>query len=52
VPARDIPHLVGLHLEGRLPVDRLISHRLGLDDVNAGFDRLAAGEAVRQVIVC
>lgn len=51
VPERDIPRLIALHLDGRLPVDRLISHRIALDDVNAAFDRLAAGEAVRQVVV-
>lgn len=51
VPHRDIPYLVDLYREGRLPVDRLLTHRIGLDDVNAGFDRLASGEAVRQAIL-
>jgi Zn-dependent alcohol dehydrogenase len=51
VPARDIPRFVDLHLAGRLPVERLLTHRLALDEVNAGFDRLASGEAVRQVVV-
>jgi alcohol dehydrogenase len=50
VPAREIPYLVEQHLAGRLPVDRLITHRIELDDVNEGFDRLASGEAIRQVI--
>jgi alcohol dehydrogenase len=51
VPERDIPRLIGLYRDGRLPVDRLLTHRIGLDDVNTGFDRLARGEAVRQAIV-
>ncbi len=51
VPARDIPHYIDLFKAGRLPVDRLITHRLKLDQINEGFDRLAAGEAVRQVIL-
>ncbi len=51
VPRRDIPRLVALHREGRLPVERLLTHRLALDDLNAGFDRLAHGEAVRQAVV-
>jgi alcohol dehydrogenase len=51
VPERDIPRLVGLYQAGRLPVDRLITHRLGLDELNEGFDRLARGEAVRQVVL-
>ena len=50
VPGRDIPRLVSLYRAGRLPVDRLVTHRLELDEVNAGLDRLARGEAVRQVI--
>jgi alcohol dehydrogenase len=51
VPARDIPRFVELHRAGRLPVERLLTHRLGLEEVNEGFDRLASGEAVRQVVV-
>lgn len=51
VPARDIPHYIALYRAGRLPVDKLITHRLTLDQINEGFDRLAAGEAVRQVIL-
>ena len=31
-------------------VDRLLSERLRLDDINAAFDRLAAGESIRQVV--
>jgi Zn-dependent alcohol dehydrogenase len=51
VPERDIPRLVALYRAGRLPVDRLVTHRLGLDELNEGLDRLARGEAVRQVVV-
>jgi alcohol dehydrogenase len=46
-----VPRLVEQYRAGRLPVDRLLTHRLALEDVNEGFDRLAAGEAVRQAIV-
>jgi Zn-dependent alcohol dehydrogenase len=51
VPQRDIPRYVALYRAGRLPVDRLLTHRLKLDELNAGFDRLARGEAVRQVVL-
>jgi alcohol dehydrogenase len=50
VPTRDIPRYVALHRAGRLPVDRLVSGYLTLADINAGFDELHAGRAVRQVI--
>ena len=51
VPARDIPRLVDLHLQGLLPVERLLSHRIAPTELNEGFDRLARGEAVRQAVV-
>jgi alcohol dehydrogenase len=51
VPLRDLPRFVALYQAGRLPVDRLLTHRLTLDEVNLGFDRLTDGAAVRQVIV-
>jgi alcohol dehydrogenase len=50
VPRRDIPRLIGLYQSGKLPVDELISPALILDEVNIGFDRLAQGSAIRQVI--
>ena len=50
VPSRDIPRFVALYRAGQLPVDRLLTHTLALEEINLGFDRLAAGEAVRQVV--
>jgi alcohol dehydrogenase len=51
VPARDIPRFISLYRAGRRPVDRLLTHRLTLDDLAVGFERLAAGDGVRQVVV-
>ncbi|MEW6168633.1 MAG: zinc-dependent alcohol dehydrogenase family protein [Pseudomonadota bacterium] len=51
VPSRDLPRYIALYRAGRLPVDRLLTHRLALDEINAAFDRLASGEAVRQVVL-
>lgn len=50
VPARDIPRYISLFQDKKLPVDRLLTHRLSLEDLNEGFERLAAGEALRQVL--
>jgi alcohol dehydrogenase len=50
VPSRDVPLFVELWRSGRLPVERLISSTISLDDVNAGMDALADGLAVRQVV--
>jgi alcohol dehydrogenase len=50
VPSRDIPRYVALYRDGRLPVDRLLSGVIALDDINAGFDRLHAGEVARLIV--
>ncbi len=51
VPERDIPRFIALYQQGLLPVDRLMSERIGLDDINEGFDRLADGASVRQILL-
>ncbi len=51
VPRRDIPNYIQLQQNGSLPVDDLMSERIKLDDVNEGFDKLASGETVRQLIM-
>ena len=51
VPARDIPRYIDLYRRGKLPVDRLMGERLALDDINRGFDRLASGGALRDVVL-
>lgn len=50
VPLRDLPRYIALYRGGKLPVDRLMSERLTLDQINEGFDRLHEGKTVRQVI--
>jgi Zn-dependent alcohol dehydrogenase len=51
VPKRDIPRFIDMYKAGRLPVDRLLTHKLTLDELNEGFDRLAAGQGVRQAVI-
>ena len=50
VPARDIPRFVELWRDGKLPVEKLVSATLALDEINSGMDELADGRAVRQII--
>lgn len=50
VPRRDIGRYLGLYQAGKLPVDKLHTHTLRLDEINQGFDRLAQAQAVRQLI--
>lgn len=51
VPRRDIGRFISLYRNGRLPVDRLLTGTLKLEQINEGFDRLHRGEAIRQVIL-
>ena len=51
IPSRDIPTYIELYKTGRLDVEKLISHRIKLEDINDGFERLAQGDALRQIIL-
>jgi alcohol dehydrogenase len=51
VPSRDVPRYIALYQQGRLPVDKLLTGRLALADINHGFDLLHEGKAIRQVVV-
>ena len=50
-PQRDIPRYISLWKAGRMPVDRLQSASMPLDRINEAFEALAAGQAVRQVLL-
>jgi len=45
-----VPELVDLYMAGDIDVDPFISHRIGLDDVNRGFDLMEAQDGIRSVI--
>jgi alcohol dehydrogenase len=49
-PERDFLTILDLYRRGRLPLDRLVSHRLPLDRIEDAFALLRAGEARRAVI--
>lgn len=49
-PSVDIPRFVDLYMNGKLPVDKLISHIYSLDQINDAFDALKRGEAIRSVV--
>jgi alcohol dehydrogenase len=51
VPTRDIPRYIGWYQAGKLPVKRLLSEHISLDQINEGFDRLAASQSIRQIVM-
>jgi alcohol dehydrogenase len=50
IPQRDIPRLIHLYQAGKLPLDALLSPSIALEEINQGFDRLAQGTAIRQLV--
>ncbi|WP_338000212.1 zinc-dependent alcohol dehydrogenase family protein [Alicyclobacillus sp. ALC3] len=50
VPKRDIPRFISMFRRGLLPIDRLVSQTISLNDINTGFDLLNSG-AVSRVVV-
>jgi len=51
LPSRDFPMLIDLYLQGRLPLDRFVSERIGLGDVEAAFEKMHRGEVLRSVVM-
>ena len=51
VPQRDIPRFIALYRAGKLPVNKLLTGVLTLEQINEGFDLLDQGKAIRQVVV-
>jgi alcohol dehydrogenase len=49
-PERDFPHTLDLYREGRLPLDRLVTHRLSLEEAERGFELMHSGDAIRVVL--
>jgi Zn-dependent alcohol dehydrogenase len=50
IPARDIPRYIQLYQRGKLPVNKLLSEIVSLEELNDAFDRLADGKSIRQVM--
>ena len=51
LPSRDFPMLVDLYQQGRLDLDAFVSERIGLDDIEAAFDKMHHGDVLRSVVM-
>jgi S-(hydroxymethyl)mycothiol dehydrogenase len=51
LPSRDFPMLVDLYLQGRLDLDGFVSETIGLDAIEAAFEKMEHGEVLRSVVV-
>ena len=51
LPSRDFPMLVDLYTSGRLDLDAFVTEEIGIDDVEAAFDKMHHGDVLRSVVV-
>jgi S-(hydroxymethyl)mycothiol dehydrogenase len=51
LPSRDFPMLVDLYQQGRLDLDAFVTEEIGIDDVEAAFERMHHGDVLRSVVV-
>jgi S-(hydroxymethyl)mycothiol dehydrogenase len=50
LPSRDFPMLIDLYLQGRLDLDRFVSERIHLEDVEEAFHKMERGDVLRSVV--
>ena len=51
LPERDFPTYVDLYQQGRLPLEKFVTERIGIDDVEKAFETMHRGEVLRSVVV-
>ena len=47
----DVPRIVDWYMEGRINIDDMITHTMGLQDINKAFDLMRSGESIRSVVL-
>ncbi len=47
----DVPGIVDMYMDGKIEIDPMITHVLGLEEINRGFELMHAGESIRAVVV-
>jgi S-(hydroxymethyl)mycothiol dehydrogenase len=51
LPERDFPTLVSLYQQGRLPLDRFVTERISIGDIEEAFEKMHHGQVLRSVVV-
>jgi S-(hydroxymethyl)mycothiol dehydrogenase len=51
LPERDFPTLIDLYRQGRLPLEKFVSERIGLEGIEDAFHKMHAGEGLRSVVI-
>lgn len=50
-PSVDFSRIASLYADGLLPLDLLVTERIGLEDVNDALDAMRRGDGARRVVV-
>lgn len=48
---RDAPRIARMYLDGRIELDKLVSQRIALEEINEGFQAMLKGDGARNVII-
>ena len=51
LPERDFPMYVSLFQQGKFPLDKFVSERVGIDEVEDAFETMKKGNVLRSVVV-
>jgi len=46
----DVPSIVDMYMDGRIQIDPLITHKMGIEDINKAFELMHKGESIRSVV--
>ena len=46
----DVPKIVDWYMEGKIDIDRLITHTMPIEQINDAFDLMHKGESIRSVV--
>jgi S-(hydroxymethyl)glutathione dehydrogenase / alcohol dehydrogenase len=47
----DVPKIVDMYMNGKIEIDPMITHVMGLEEINTAFDLMHAGKSIRSVVI-
>ena len=46
-----MPGYVDNYMEGKINIDDMVTHTMGLEDINTAFDLMHEGKSIRSVVI-
>ena len=47
----ELPGYVDQYMNGEIKIDEMVTHTMGLEDINSAFDLMHSGESIRSVVI-